>query len=280
MKRALLAIGAVAALIATSALLTSPSSAQEGTSDIYVVHGIPGVPVDVYAAPSGEIDADTEPLLPGFQPGDAVGPVSLPAGDYDIVVTGTGGDPTDPGDRVIDFSAEGEGPVEVPGGLDVTVVANVANDAETPTLTVIVEDLAPTGAGETRVNVRHQANAPDVDITLEDGTVLVDGLTRGDEGTLEVPAGEYTVQIRVAGTDTVVETVGPVDLAAGVLHNVYATGSAEPGSDFDFAVVLQTFDVGAEEAAEPPAEQPPADTPPPAPAPPAEATHAQPSFTG
>jgi hypothetical protein len=275
MKRAVLAIAALAALI-SAAFLVSPSSAQDDASDIHVVHGIPGVPVDVYAAPTGDIDGDTEPLLDGFQPGDTAGPVTLPAGTYDVIVTGVGGDPTDPADRVIDFSADGEGPVDVPGGVTATIVANVANDAEVPTLAVIVEDLAPTAAGEARVNVRHQANAPAVDITLEDGTVLVDGLARGEQDTVEVPAGEVTVQIRVAGTDTVVDTVGPAELMAGTLYNVYATGSADEASDFGFAVVLQPFEVG-EEAGTP---TPPAEPPAPPAEPPAPVVDADPHFTG
>jgi hypothetical protein len=68
-------------------------------------------------------------------------------------------------------------------------------------------------------------NAPAVDITLPDGTILFGNvpfmhLTRY----LSVPASNYTLQVRVAGTPTVVLTVPNVVLEPDTFYTVYAVG--------------------------------------------------------
>lgn len=266
-------ISAAVTVVAASALvLVAPSSAQSATSDVYVVHGVPGVDVDVYV---GDL---TTPAIPGFSPGDVVGPIELPEGTYDVLVTAAG----DAGTVLIDNT--GADAVTVPGGITASVVANVANDGETPQLSVFVDDVSPTAAGSARVTVRHTANAPTVDITLPDGTPLIQGLARGaSSDALEVPAGEVAVQVRVAGTDTVVTTVGPLALEAGTSYIVHAVGSAAAGSAFPFGIVAQSIEVGQAEApaAPAPASAPaPAAPTSPAPAPAAPVAQAQPTFTG
>ena len=49
---------------------------------MYVVHGIPGVPVDVYVNDNNQ--------LPNFQPSTVAGPLTLPAGDYNIKIRPAG----------------------------------------------------------------------------------------------------------------------------------------------------------------------------------------------
>jgi hypothetical protein len=52
------------------------ASAAEAASRVFVIHGIPGVPVDVYASLAGAPIPST-PTIPGFQP-KAI--VSVPTG--------------------------------------------------------------------------------------------------------------------------------------------------------------------------------------------------------
>uniref|UniRef100_UPI0035663AC3 DUF4397 domain-containing protein n=1 Tax=Nocardioides sp. TaxID=35761 RepID=UPI0035663AC3 len=127
--------------------------------------------------------------------------------------------------------------VEVPGGVNATVVAHLDADG-TPTLNVFVNDVSSTGPGDARLTVRHTAAAPEVDVRA-DGNVLVPGLANPDEEVADVPAGSYSADVVLAGTDTV--AIGPADLSLGEGTNtiVYAWGSADDGN-LDLAV--QTID--------------------------------------
>ena len=77
---------ALMALAAALALLVPFLSSRAGAADssVYIVHGIPGVAVDVYA---GGTDP-TNKALTDFQYGDVAGPLSLPAGALPVIVVG------------------------------------------------------------------------------------------------------------------------------------------------------------------------------------------------
>ncbi len=68
-------------------------------------------------------------------------------------------------------------------------------------------------------------NAPAVDITLPDGTVIF-GNVSFEQIThyLDVAPMNYTLQVRVAGTTTVVLTVPDINLASDRFYTVYAIG--------------------------------------------------------
>lgn len=68
-------------------------------------------------------------------------------------------------------------------------------------------------------------NAPRVDITLPNGTVLFRNVGFGQvTGYLPVDPGTYTLQVRVAGTHQVVLTVPNVTVAQDNYYTVYAQG--------------------------------------------------------
>ena len=79
----------VAALFGVSLLavlaVAGPAGAAAGDGTVYVVHGIPGVTVDVYVNGTN--------TLPNFAPGKVAGPLSLPAGSYAIKIFKAGADP-------------------------------------------------------------------------------------------------------------------------------------------------------------------------------------------
>ena len=85
--RTLAAAGAVAAAVGTGVALAAPSSAA-GTSQVSVLHGVPGLTVDVYA--------NGNKLLSDFKPGTLTDPVALPEGTYDLKVFAAGKGPTAP----------------------------------------------------------------------------------------------------------------------------------------------------------------------------------------
>ncbi len=217
------------ALVAATTAGTATAAGAQDTSDVYVVHGIPGVDVDVYVN-----DALT---LDGFAPKDIAGPLELPAGNYDIKIFAAADAPADTAaertdDPVIDVAPD------VPGGADLSVIAHL--DAEgTPTLGAFVNDLSETAAGEGRLTVRHTAAAPGVDIVADGAPVPpFTGLTNGNEAKADLPAGAYPTGIAAAGT-TEALVDAPVTVAEGSNLVVYAIGDLAGGT---FELLTQSFD--------------------------------------
>lgn len=220
MRKTTAAAGA-AGLVALVAAPLSPANAAEDAT-VSVLHAVPGLTVDVYA--------NGDELIPDFAPGTLTDPLTLPAGSYDLQVFPDGEGPD--GDPAIEAAG-----VEVQAGANATVVAHLDADGN-PRLSVFANDTSPTAAGEARLTVRHTAAAPAVDVRA-DGDVLFDGLANPDEASGDVPAGTYSADVVLAGTEDVALGPADLDLAEGTSTIVYAWGSAEDGN-LDLAV--QTID--------------------------------------
>lgn len=204
------------ALLVPAALVAAPAMAADDAT-VSVLHAIPegsgADVVDVYAGDALLID--------NFTPG-SLETLTVPAGSYDLGVYADGATPAD-SDAVL--SAAG---VEVPAGANATVTANLDADGN-PALNVYVNDISEVPAGDARLTVRHIAAAPAVDVRA-DGTAIVEGLVNPDEAVTDVPAGTYSADVVLAGTDTVVLGPADLDLAEGTNTIVYAWGSAEAGN--------------------------------------------------
>lgn len=199
------------ALVAGTLLVPTAALAQDAGT-VTVLHGVPGLTVDVYV--NGDL------TLEDFEPGTVTDPLELPAGDYELAV------------RAADAEADSEpaisGAATLPAGANASIIAHL-DASGAPTLGVFVNDTSQTAAGEARLGVRHTAAAPAVDIAAN-GDVVAEGLTNPDEAVLDVPADTYSAEVRLAGeTDPV---LGPADvtLDEGTATYVYAIGSAEEGS--------------------------------------------------
>jgi hypothetical protein len=220
--RALAATGAVAVGLglATGVALAAPSSAA-GTSQVSVLHGVPGLTVDVYA--------NGDKLLSNFKPGTLTDPVALPEGTYDLAVFAAGKGPS--GTPAIE--AKG---VKVPAGANITVVAHLTA-AGKPILTPYVNDVSTLKPGQARITVRHDAAAPAVDVRAG-GTPVFKNLTNPNQAKADLPAGTVTADVALAGTDTV--AIGPADvnLKEGTNTIVYAWGSA---ADKNLKLAVQTI---------------------------------------
>lgn len=96
---------------------------------------------------------------------------------------------------------------------------------------VLVDDVSR-DSGKARVRFVHAGpDAPSVDITLTDGTVLFPDVEfREARAYIAVPAGSYDLQVRLAGTETVALSFGDVPLAAGTVYSVFAKGLLADGS--------------------------------------------------
>lgn len=211
MRRALAATAAGGLALATAFLGAASASAAD-TAAVYVVHGIPDTPVDVYV--NGALTLDD------FQPETVAGPLDLAPGTYDVAITLA--DATDASSPLLTAKAD------LAAGDNVSLVANL-DASGNPTVNPFVNDVSTVAAGQSRVVVRHVAAAPAVDVRAG-GAVVLSDVTNPNAGSLTVPAGTVSADVTLAGTDTVV--IGPADLtlAEGTATFVHAVGSAEAGT--------------------------------------------------
>ncbi len=139
----------------------------------------------------------------------------LPPGTYNIQVVPAGA--TTP--VVIDAN------VTVAAGKDYTVAATGQLASIAPL--VLVDDNSAPAAGNAHVRFIHLSpNAPAVDIAVAGGgPVIFANVAFGEVGTYTpVPAGTYNLEVRLAGTTTVVLPIPGVTLAAGKVYTAYAFG--------------------------------------------------------
>ncbi len=221
MRTRLLAGSAAGITLALAGALPAMAVTDDKAS-LSVLHGVPGLTVDVYV--------NGERTLDDFAPGDLAGPLELDPGTYTVAITAS---------DAADDSSPAIGPVDLPleGGMSYTAVAHLDADGN-PTASLFTNDLATTAAGEGRLTVRHVAAAPAVDV-LAGGSAVVTNLANPDEAKLDLPAG--TVSAAVAATGTTEPVLGPADVTVsdGVNTIVYAWGSL---ADENLALAVQTVD--------------------------------------
>ncbi len=222
MMRRMLAVGlGLGLLLALAVPATAGAATTDGT--VYVVHGVPGVPVDVYVNGNKQ--------LPNFQPGTVAGPLTLPAGNYAIKIL-KAGDPST-GTAVIDTS------VTLPAGANASLVAHLDASGK-PVLTTFVNDTSAAPAGEGRLVVRHTAAAPAVDV-LANGKAAFTNLVNGKEAMANLPVGTISASVVATGTTTPA-LIGPADVpvTGGMATVVYAVGApASGGTASTLGVVTQ-----------------------------------------
>lgn len=208
--------------MALLALAVPASAATSDSASLSVLHGVPGLTVDVWV--------DGELTLDDFEPATLAGPLELPAGTYSVAITAA--DAQDDSEPVL-------GPLDLPleAGGNYTAVAHLDADGE-PTASFFTNDTSEVAAGEGRLTVRHTAAAPAVDVLAGDEPVITD-LANAAEESLDLPAG--TVSATVAATGTTEPVIGPADIPVqeGVSTIVYAWGSLE---DDTLDVATQTIE--------------------------------------
>jgi hypothetical protein len=97
---------------------------------------------------------------------------------------------------------------------------------------VVLTDDVSREATKARIRFVHTGpDAPPVDITLTDGTVLFPDVQFREAGSyLAVAGGSYDLQVRLAGTETVALSFGDVPLSNNVTYTVFAVGLLSDGS--------------------------------------------------
>ena len=174
--RSTLALAAAIALAPVALTVTATSASAAENATVTVVHGIPGVNVDVYV--------NDKLTLPNFKPGTVTDPLSLPDGMYTIDIKAAGSPAS---------SADVIGPLETgfSGGRNYTVAAHLGNDGK-PTANIYDNDISAVADGKGRVTVVHMAQAPTVAITAN-GATLIPSLSNPDKAGADVPAATYTI---------------------------------------------------------------------------------------
>jgi hypothetical protein len=197
---------------------------EGGTGIATVVHGVPGLTVDVYV--NGDL------TLPSFEPGTVTDPLELPEGTYDLAILPEGG--VFPDDAVL------TGSTDLPAGANASIVAHLT-EAGAPTLSVFVNDLSPTRGIRTRVVVRHLAAAPTVDVRLFRKWLwwwpvrTIRDLSNPDEAQTDLWPGRLKAKIYPAGSyDSVFESPR-LPFYPNESTIVYAIGSLADGT-FDLLV--------------------------------------------
>lgn len=222
----LLALGLASVALADD----GKNSANSRPVGVYVVHGIPGVTVDVYV--------DGRLALKDFKPNDVVGPVNMPIGCCrHIAIYAAGANPAE-AQPVLHVTAP------LPTARFVTVIAHLSATG-TPTISMFretPETRAPRGYG--KLNVRHTAAFGAVDLWAAPAsggelTKIASGLTNPKSLDLVLPAGQYRVAVTPAGA-------GPESAALSATltvidretFNVYAIG-APLASPSTFGAIVQ-----------------------------------------
>ena len=91
---------------------------------------------------------------------------------------------------------------------------------------VLTDDLAAPAAGKAHVRFVHLSpNAPAVDVAVTSGPVLFANESfKGYSAFTPVAAGTYNLEVRLAGTNTVVLPLPGITLSAGKIYTVFAKG--------------------------------------------------------
>jgi hypothetical protein len=211
------------------------ATSTQGTANVRVVHASPNAPaVDVYV--------DGNAVLEGVAFGAVSDYLELSAGSHAVEITAAGDSET------VVFDDD----VTVEADTDYTVVAagEIGDAADEPFAPlVLTDDNSDPGGDTARVRLVHASpDAPAVDVTLaSNGDVLYDGVPYGESGYVEVPAGDYTIEVRgdTETNDGDVAATFDLSLAGGEVYTGFAVGYLSPDDEpadtaFDLVVVQDT----------------------------------------
>ena len=207
------------------------SAAAADNASLRVAHMSPDAPnVDVYV--------NNETFLEDVPFGAVSNYSSVPPGEYAVTITAAGNRSAEvfSGNVTLDATA-----------YTVTAAGEISEDADTSFAPVVLEDEA--GSGE-NASVRVVHVAPDagpVDVTVNStGAAIADNVSFGNATDyVEVPAGDYTLDIRGATADNTGPIVASVDASveSGTAYSAFAAGYVSPDdapADTPFEVVTTT----------------------------------------
>ncbi|MBX0287525.1 DUF4397 domain-containing protein [Halomicroarcula sp. F28] len=192
-----------------------------GTAMVRVSHMSPDAPnVDVYV--------DGSAVLEDVPFGTTSGYLEVGAGDHDVEITAAGQPDTVVYDDTITVAADTSYTIAAAGEI-----SDGADEAFSPL--ILEDDTSDPGSDTARLTLAHVSpDAPAVDVTAAgEDTVLFDGVAYSQSGSVEVPAGDYTVQVRgdTDSNDGDVVAEFDVSLAGGEVYTAFASGYLSPDDE-------------------------------------------------
>lgn len=224
---------------ATALLVVATSTvarAGDDTSVAYLVHGINGADIGAMEALPVDVEVNGECLVPGFTFGTVLGPLDLPAGEYDINISLANEKAPCSNDVVIPVAG-----LPIDGGTAYAIVAHLDADGA-PTASRFEIEIERNGR-TTPVNVGHAAAAGPVDLEVDTRrgrrsmTQTLEAVPNGVLATVPFRRGFSRITIFPAGEMDPV--LGPAPLFVGGFADAYfvlAVGTA--GTD-TFGLIVE-----------------------------------------
>lgn len=188
---------------------------------VRVLHASPDAPaVDVYA---NNVLIAQNLVYRGFTQYLALAPAT-----YRILVYPTGTRATPVIDTQVDIA---------PNGMYTIAAAGLLQDIKA----IVVPDTAAIlPPNRTQLKFVHLSpNAPAVDITLPDGTVLFSNIRFGQiSSNITVAPANYTLQARIAGTNQIVLTVPNALIRGNRYYTIYAVGLVDGNPPLQMLIAL------------------------------------------
>lgn len=193
----------------------------DGFAQLRVVHGAPAAPaVDVYVSGPDDAFSGLSPTLEGVSFKSISSELEVPAGDYRVRVTAAGSS-----DVIYD-----SGSLSLMEGVEYIAVASEVEGGLSPIGLTVLTDLSDTPVvlvddARTRVRVVHaSADAPAVDVLVDDATVL-DAVPFGvGSSYLELLGGTYNIDV-AADVSGAVVIDADLNLAAQTDYTVLAVNN-------------------------------------------------------
>lgn len=214
----------LAAAVATSTgaglFATAPAAQASSAAEVTIVHGIPSAAVTVYV--------DGKVLIKHFVFGGIAGPVALKPGTHAVAIRNYGAKAS-----AKPILSENLG---LRAGENASVIADLTA-AGKPALSFLQNPTGAVAKGFSRLDIRHLAAAPAVDVYA--GTTKVgSSLKNGGQLALSVPPGLHTMRLQLAGTSKIVLGPTKYTLGAGTTTILYVFGSASAKS---LTFIRQTY---------------------------------------
>jgi hypothetical protein len=191
---------------------------------VRVIHAVPNVLVDVYI--------DGALALEDFAFGAVAGFLSIPEGQ-----------------RLIEIKPAGTSDVAISASVMLKACRSYeisAHGAVGGTLAASVYQVKRTRVPKETARVRVIHNSPDappVNIAVTNGPTLIEDLAYPDASAyLEVPAGTYPLEVRIAANDSFFTSLGEVTFKAGTIYDIFAVGLAGSTKPVDQFRVLPLTD--------------------------------------
>jgi hypothetical protein len=217
-SKLLVAAALVAALAAGVVMAPRGADAQQATGRVRIMHANPDTPpVDIFVDGQKAVTALAFPNNTGY--------VALPAGGHNVKVFVSPSDGT--GTPALQAT------LEVVAGKDVTVLATGRVGDGSLALTIFEDDNRTPSGNNAHIRLIHASpDAPPVNVAVAgtDTNVFTGVAFRNVSPYVPVPAGTYSLDVKVNATGATVLTIPNLKLDARTVYTAVAVGLAGNGT--------------------------------------------------